>query len=248
MSLKEKIESNSAIIGIIGIGYVGKCLGQLCYDQGFSVKGWDISASQVATVNEQTPIKASTTLEDITECDIFFITVETPIDDKNEPDISSLKKATTSVASILRSNQLVVIESTIAPGTVRDELLPILAASKKDFVLAYSPQRVDFGNKEFPLKVVPKVVAGVDDKALEMITLFYSKIIDHVVPVSSVETAEFCKLLENTFRYVNINLINELSEYASRRGIDIWETVKAASTKPYGYIFFYDVKRESPRF
>jgi UDP-N-acetyl-D-glucosamine dehydrogenase len=179
----------------------------------------------------------------LVDCDIIVVCVPTPLTEDRQPDLRFIENAAASVSSVLRAGQLVILESTTFPGTTREVVLPRLAASGlrpgEEFFLAFSPERVDPGNATYRITNTPKVAGGVDSESTELALLFYRQMVEQVVPVSSPEAAEMVKLLENTFRSVNIALANEMAEICDRLGIDVWEVIDAASTKPFGFMPFY---------
>lgn len=245
--LLEKIENKTAIIAFVGVGYVGKALGDCIVEEGYKAIGFDKDKARIRALKQDKAanpnFSASDDYQQLKNCDIIFITVPTPIDENKKPDLSAVIQASEVVSQHLRPGQLVILESTVAPGTTRDVMLPILEKSKlkfgQDFFIGFSPDRIDFGNPDYNVKNTPKIVSGLDDKSRQLILAFYPKVLKTIVPVSTVEGAELCKILENTFRFVNINLINEFSEYAVKKNIDIFEVIKAAATKPFGFMPFY---------
>lgn len=244
-ALSEKISRKTANIGIVGIGYVGSALAHACILAGFQVLGFTRDADKARRINnpKKRRFTATTNLSRLRTCDIICICVPTPIYEDKTPDLRPLEESLTNVSAYLRAGQLIIIESSVGVGMTRSIAVPLLERTKlvcgKDFFLAYSPERVDPGNRSFSFRDIPKVVAGFDDMSKELAVTFYQKIIALAVPVSSLETAEMTKLLENTFRLVNISLINELTEYTKARGIDIWEVIAAAKTKPFGFLAHY---------
>ncbi len=254
------IKKRTARIGIIGLGYVGLPLAIHFGQKGFNVIGFDLDSRKIdkilhgesyikhipaTTIREMTDAKQFDVTIDfsrLSEVDCILICVPTPLSDKMEPDLSYLLETTETIASNLRPGQLIVLESTTYPGTTEEMLLPQLSSNDmevgRDFFLAFSPEREDPGNKEFTATNIPKVVGGVTSSCLEVATALYSSI-TRSVPVSSTQTAELTKLLENTFRAVNIALVNELKILAHKMGIDLFEVIEAASTKPFGYTPFY---------
>jgi UDP-N-acetyl-D-glucosamine dehydrogenase len=243
--LLEKINNKKAIIGMVGIGYVGKNEGIYIAKAGYKTIGFDISEKNIDVVNELNLNNFSATkdFESLKECDIIFISVPTPINSAFKPDLTSVKAATNTVCEHLKKGQLIIFESTVAPGTTKEVVLPILEKSnlkvEQDFFLAYSPERIDIGNEKYTFQTTPKVVAGFSKDSKELTKTFYSYIIDQVVDVSTLEAAELCKIMENTVRFVNINLMNEFSKYGAARHINIFEVVKAAATKPFGYFPYF---------
>ncbi|HBN78487.1 MAG TPA: nucleotide sugar dehydrogenase [Planctomycetaceae bacterium] len=260
-NLKNKIESQNSIIGVIGLGYVGLPLISAFFDKGFQVIGFDVDSKKVETLNagksyikhisneevekwrNSGKFEAATDSARLAEADVLLICVPTPLNDSRDPDLTYVEKTTESIARTLRKGQLIILESTTYPTTTRDVMLPILETSGlkvgEDFYLAYSPEREDPGNPDFTAAGIPKVVGGYDPQSLELAVALYSQSIVKVIPVSSCEVAEACKILENTYRAVNIALVNELKMLFDRMGIDIWEVIDAAKTKPFGFQAFY---------
>ena len=246
---------------VFGQGYVGLPLALAAVKSGFRVTGLDNNAERVFQItegispveditNEQlsTALKSGNfrvTTDPTFDSDVkvICICVPTPLDSDHKPDLTALDKAVTTAGKSLKPGMLVIVESTISPGTTRNMLLPILiktsGLSEKEFHLAYSPERIDPLNKEWNIKNTPKLVAGLTDQAAKLAQEFYSKFIDQVVICPTVEVAETAKLLENSYRLVNISFINEISMFCQKIGVDINEVVKAASTKPYGFMPFY---------
>jgi UDP-N-acetyl-D-glucosamine dehydrogenase len=245
-------------VGVIGLGYVGLPLAVAFARQGNDVIAIDIDARRVEAIGrgesyiEDVPseelrelsdrISASTRFEDLKAADAVLICVPTPLTRNREPDLGPLMEATRALSKVLRRDQLVVLESTTFPGTTRERVAPLLEesglAAGRDFQLAFSPERVDPGRTDFTMANTPKVVGGLTPACAERARALYLLICDEVVLVSSPEAAELTKLLENIFRSVNIALVNELAMLTDRMGIDIWEVIDAASTKPYGFMPF----------
>lgn len=244
-NLLEKINDKTATVGVVGLGYVGSSVVEGTTTAGFPTIGFDINKETVALLNSRKLSNFLVTLDKhfLISCDIVTICVTTPTNKDNTPNFSFFESAIKQVANFLIPGQLIIIESSITPGTVRSFALPILEGTKlkagQDFFLGYAPERIDPGNKKFTFKNIPKVVSGFDETSLLLTSKFYSQILDKVVPVSSIEVAEMTKFLENVFRMVNISFINELSDYAKAKGIDIVETINAASTKPFGFLPHY---------
>jgi len=260
LKLLEMIKKRTARIGIIGLGYVGLPLAIHFGQKGFNVTGFDLDSRKIdkilhgesyikhipaTTIREMTDAKQFDVTIDFTrlsEVDCILICVPTPLSDKMEPDLSYLLETTETITSNLRLGQLIVLESTTYPGTTEEMLPPRLLSSDmevgQDFFLAFSPEREDPGNKKFTATNTPKVVGGITSSCLEVATALYSSI-TRSVPVSSTQAAELTKLLENTFRSVNIALVNELKILAHKMGIDLFEVIEAAATKPFGYTPFY---------
>jgi UDP-N-acetyl-D-glucosamine dehydrogenase len=258
-ALAERIESQTAVVGVIGLGYVGLPLARAFCD-GYRVLGFDTDPARVgrlargegylarvpsSAVREMRKrgFEATTQLERLAEVDAALICVPTPLTRARDPDLSFVVSAARAVAAVLRRGQLVVLESTTYPGTTRGVVLPILAATGlrpgRDFFLAFSPEREDPGNPVHTTVSIPKVVGGLDPDSHRLAAALYGRVIERVVPVSSAEVAEASKILENTYRAVNIALVNELKMLFDRMGIDIWEVIEAASTKPFGFQAFY---------
>ncbi len=262
MSLYEKIVNKSAKVGVIGLGYVGLPLAVEKAKAGYEVLGFDIQEKKVRMVNEgknyigdvvdeeledlvkKGRLSATTDFDRIAECDVVAICVPTPIDEHKVPDLSYVVSTGREIAKRLHKGMLIVLESTTYPGTTEEVLLPILESTGlkvgKDFYLAFSPERVDPGNKRFKTKNTPKVVGGVTPECTKHAKALYENVLEApVFTVSSPKAAEMTKILENTFRIVNIALINEMAIVASRMGINIWEVIEAAATKPFGFMPFY---------
>ena len=260
LRLLEIIQNKTAIVGIIGLGYVGLPLAIHFASKGFKVIGFDldtlkidkllqgesyikhIPAEPIREMIHQKQLDVTIDFSRLSEADCILICVPTPLSDKMEPDLSYLLETTKTIAKYLRRGQLVVLESTTYPGTTEEMLLPGLASDDikvgEDFFLAFSPEREDPGNKKFTATNIPKVVGGMTSSCLEVATALYNAI-TRSVPVSSTQAAELTKLLENTYRSVNIALVNELKILAHKMGIDLFEVIDAAATKPFGYTPFY---------
>jgi UDP-N-acetyl-D-glucosamine dehydrogenase len=259
--LAEKIHARAARVGIIGLGYVGLPLAVEFAQAGFSVTGIDVSEGKVSSINagasyiadvptstvaELVAAKklcASTDLSTVADLDTINICVPTPLRKTKDPDMSFVVAACQDIAKHFHPGMLVILESTTYPGTTDELVLPMLASSGlevgKDFFLCFSPERVDPGNPKYQTKNIPKVVGGVTPACTEMGRLFYSQALETVVPVSSTQVAEMVKLLENTFRMINIGLANEIALMCDRMGINVWEVIDAAATKPFGFMPFY---------
>ena len=260
-ALQAAIEDGTAIIGIIGLGYVGLPLIDAFAIAGFHTMGFDIdqkkvdrllagesyighiSASRIAELTGSGQLIPTTDMARLAEADVIVICVPTPLSESRDPDLTYVEATATTIAEYLRPGQLVVLESTTYPGTTRDIVLPILQSTGqiggKDFFLAYSPEREDPGNPEFSARNIPKVVGGIDPASQAVAEAVYRKAVVSIVPVSSPEIAEACKIVENTYRSVNIAMVNELKTLFDRLNIDIWEVIEAAKTKPFGYQAFY---------
>ncbi|HWH94066.1 MAG TPA: nucleotide sugar dehydrogenase [Baekduia sp.] len=243
-------------VGVVGLGYVGLPVAAAFAGAGADVIGVDIDARRVAAIRagdvdlhdptlddvHLARIEVSTDFAPLADTEAIVICVPTPLSRNREPDLGPLLASAQALAGVVAPGQLIVLESTTFPGTTRERLAPILEASGlragKDFHLAYSPERLDPGRPASGLRTTPKIVAGLTPACRERAVALYTMICDTVVPVSSPDTAEFTKLLENIFRSVNIALVNELAILADRMGLDIWEIVDAAATKPYGFMRF----------
>ena len=258
--LEDKIKSKDAKIGIIGMGYVGIPLGLEFSDKGFTVLGFDKDTKRVDDINAGKQImkhitkksmdkfvenKGSATAEfsRIKNMDCLIICVPTPLDKHEQPDMSYVESASLEISKNIQKEQLIVLESTTYPGTTNEIVKPILEKSGliagKDFFLAYSPEREDPGNKEFGVSGIPKVMGGFTKKCLKLTSKLYKHIVLETVEVSTMETAEATKLMENIFRAVNIAMVNELKLVLERMNINIWEVIDAAKTKPFGFMPFY---------
>lgn len=261
MDLKTKIEKRTATVAIIGQGYVGLPLSVAFASVGFKTFGVDYDRGRVTRIsrgisdiddvsNETLrPLVFSKTLiatsdyAILKKADCISICVPTPLNKTKDPDVSYILSAVEGVKSHLHKGQLVVLESTTYPGTTVELILPILESTGlkagRDFYLAFSPERVDPGNPNFDTRNTPRIVGGVTPACTKIAALFYSQIVENVIPVSSTQSAEMVKLLENTFRSVNIGLVNEVALMCDRLGIDVWEIIDAAATKPFGFMPFY---------
>jgi UDP-N-acetyl-D-glucosamine dehydrogenase len=258
--LLARIRKHTATVGIIGLGYVGLPLARTFSARGFRVLGFDIDAAKVEKLRRSESyighiddkiigemranrFDATTSFERLAEVDAIIVCVPTPLTDAREPDLTYVLNSARSIAAALRPGQLVILESTTYPGTTRDDVRPILEAkglkAGKDFFLAFSPEREDPGNAEFSTSSIPKVVGGLEPASLELAAELYRQVVVKVVPVSTAEIAEACKILENTYRAINIALVNELKVLFDRMGIDVWEVIYAAQTKPFGFQAFF---------
>ncbi len=260
-TLRQAIEARTARVGVIGLGYVGLPLVELFAGNGFPVLGLDIDASKVerleagesyighiaservAAMRESGRFSATSDFSRLAEVDTVLICVPTPLGTHREPDLTAVRETGKAIGRHLRAGQLVVLESTTYPGTTRDVLRPELEVTGlvagRDYFLAYSPEREDPGNPQFSARNIPKVVGGWDEISGQLARALYGSVVPEVVPVSSCEVAEACKILENTYRAVNIALVNELKVVFDRMGIDVWEVIDAAKTKPFGFQAFY---------
>jgi UDP-N-acetyl-D-glucosamine dehydrogenase len=260
-ALNARLADRSARVGVIGLGYVGLPLAAATARAGFRTLGFDIDPQKPAQLNagrsyidavtdgalakliSQERFWATDDFSQLRECDVVAICVPTPLTRQREPDLSFVEATVGAIALTLRPGQLIVLESTTYPGTTREVVKPLLERSGlksgMDFFLAFSPEREDPGNAEFATQSIPKVVAGDGPAAARAVEAFYGAVVDQVVPVSSLDAAEAVKITENVFRAVNIALVNELKMVFERMGVDIWEVIEAAKTKPFGYMPFY---------
>ena len=257
--LRERIAARSARVGIIGLGYVGLPLARAFCSRGFPVLGFDIDPLKVerlsrgksyighiadATVAGMVAagFEATADFARLGEADAVLICVPTPLTEARDPDLRYVTSSVAAIRDRLRPGQLVVLESTTYPGTTRDVVLPVLGESGlmvgRDYFLAFSPEREDPGNPDFTTATIPKVVGGIDPPSLRVACDLYEAIVGRVVAVGSAEVAEACKILENTYRAVNIALVNELKLLFERMGIDVWEVIEAARSKPFGFQAF----------
>ena len=259
--LEEKIRSHSARVGVVGLGYVGLPLAVEFARAGFAVTGIDISAEKVRRVNAGDSyvgdipsavlgplvasgrLRASTDFQAVRELDTINICVPTPLRKTKDPDMSFIVSSCQEVARHFHPGMLIILESTTYPGTTDEVVLPMLEKTGlqvgRDFFLCFSPERVDPGNPRYQTVNIPKVVGGCTAACTDMGRLFYAQALERVVPVSSTQVAEMVKLLENTFRMINIGLVNEMALMCDRMGIDVWEVIDAAATKPFGFMPFY---------
>ena len=259
-TLQRKIENKDAKIGIIGMGYVGIPLGLEFANKGFIVLGFDKDNNRVKDINSGNQVMkhikqkemqqfiknkgaATNDFSKIKNMDCLIICVPTPLDEHEQPDMSYVESASKEISGNFQKGNLIILESTTYPGTTKEVVKPILEKSGltagKDFFLAYSPEREDPGNKDFNVSKIPKVMGGFTDNCLKLTSTLYKNIVSDTVEVSSMETAESTKLMENIFRAVNIAMVNELKLIFSRMDVDIWEVIDAAKTKPFGFMPFY---------
>jgi UDP-N-acetyl-D-glucosamine dehydrogenase len=260
-SLEQKIRSGDARLGTLGLGYVGLPLSVEFASAGLRVTGFDLSPEKVAAVNRGESyikdvaaervaelvsfgrLRASADFGELADCDAVIICVPTPLSKTKDPDLTMVVEAARQIGERLRPGQLVVLESTTYPGTTEELILPLLAerglAVGESFFLAFSPERVDPGNAKYGTRNTPKIIGGTTPACTRVAQALYSRAIDTVIPVSSTQTAEMVKLLENTFRSVNIGLVNEVALMCERLGVDVWEVIDAAASKPFGFMPFY---------
>lgn len=261
MNLKERFSERKASIGVVGLGYVGLPLAVEFAAAGFPTVGIDVSRDKVERLNagqnyigdvdgallsrlvSEGRLTATTSYDAIRTLDAVSICVPTPLSKSREPDITYILHASNEIATRMHAPMAIVLESTSYPGTTEELVLPILERSGlkvgKDFYLAFSPERVDPGNSQYHTKNTPKIIGGVTPECSAMVQALYSQAVENVVPVSSAMAAEMVKLLENTFRAINIGAINEMAIICHQLGVDIWEIIEAAKTKPFGYMPFY---------
>jgi UDP-N-acetyl-D-glucosamine dehydrogenase len=261
MTLQEKIESRTARIGIIGLGYVGLPLAVEFGKAGFNVHGFDLDENKIAAINagksyipdvptpdvktltDDMKLTASTTFDLLDQMDAAIICVPTPLKKTKDPDIQYIVAACESIAAHLHSGMLISLESSTYPGTTDELMLPMFTQRGfevgKDFYLCFSPERVDPGNKNYHTKNIPKVIGGITPDCTKHGQLLYETAIETIIPVEGTRTAEMVKLLENTFRMVNIGLVNELAIMCDKMNINIWDVIDAAKTKPFGFMPFY---------
>jgi UDP-N-acetyl-D-glucosamine dehydrogenase len=260
LELRSRIEGRSARFGVVGLGYVGLPLSVAITEGGYSVLGVDVSERVVEWLNggtshvedvephvvmgmrERGVFEATTDMARLAECDVISICVPTPLSKTRDPDVSYVVAASRAVAASLRPGQLIILESTTYPGTTREVLLPLLEETGlevgRDFFLCFSPERVDPGNRVWQVHNTPKVIGGITPACVEMGAKAYGQVLETIVPVSTTEAAELAKLLENTFRAINIALVNEMAQVADRLDVDIWEVINAAASKPFGFMKF----------
>jgi len=259
--LEQKLNNKTAVIGIIGLGYVGLPLALAFSEAGFKTLGFDVQQKRVDMVNQgnsyipdvsgdrlsavvvKSFFEATTDQGRLSEADVICMCVPTPLTKTKEPDLTYVTREAEEISNHLQPGQLVILESTTYPGTTRELVLPILERSGLkggfDFYLAYSPERVDPANEKYGIKNTPKIVGGIDTQSTRIAELFYRQVAEIVVPLSCPEVAEMAKVFENVFRNVNIALVNELAQLCEKMGISAWEVIEAASTKPFGYTPFY---------
>jgi len=258
---EKKVEDKKAVVGVLGLGYVGLPLAREFATAGLKVLGFDVDEKKVRTLNSGRSIikhvphsqvrkmvtdglfGATTNMARLKTVDAILVCVPTPLTENREPDMQFVIKSTETIAKYLRPGQLIILESTTYPGTTSELMAPILERkglkAGRDFHLAYSPEREDPGNEDFTTATIPKVVGGLTKRCSEMACKLYGAAIVRTIPVSSLEAAEAAKILENVYRCVNIAMVNELKVVFDKMGIDVWEVIKAASTKPFGFKAFY---------
>ena len=259
--IKNLIAEKNACIGVIGLGYVGLPLIVEFALKGFQSIGFEVDTKKTAEINagnsyivdvsdenvqkciESGKLKATTDFSEVEKCDVLIICVPTPLRKTKDPDMSYILAAGGEIQKYMRRGQLIILESTTYPGTTDEVLQPMFEEKgfklDEDFLLAFSPERVDPGNPQFQTHNIPKVVGGVSKDSGEIASFLYSNIVENVHLVSSARVAEACKLWENTFRAINIGMANEMAKVCNALGIDTWEVVRAAATKPFGFMAFY---------
>ncbi|OGS13129.1 MAG: UDP-N-acetyl-D-glucosamine dehydrogenase [Elusimicrobia bacterium RIFOXYA2_FULL_58_8] len=261
VNLKKLIGEGRARVGVIGLGYVGLPLAAEFARSGFETTGFEVDKAKVSAISKgrsyiaDVPqaevrefsrtgkLKATLNFSGLKKMDAIIVCVPTPLRKSKDPDVSYIVRAAREIARRLRKGQLIVLESTTYPGTTKDLVKPLLEAAGlkagRDFYLAFSPERVDPGNTNYGIRNTPKVVGGITPACTRLAGMLYAAAIDKVIEVSNTETAELVKLLENTFRAVNIGMINEMSLMCNKLGLDIWEVISAAASKPFGFMPFY---------
>ncbi len=258
--LRKAIEEKRARVGVIGLGYVGLPMAVEFAKEGFEVAGFDLDVSKVksiragksynldvesadlAAVVKRGAFRATTDFEELARCDVINICVPTPLKKTKDPDVSFILAAVEEIKTRLRPGQLIILGSTTYPGTTHELFLPMLEETGRkvgrEFFLSFSPERIDPGNKQFPISKVAKVVGGITPNCTKLTQILFEKIVKEVFPVSSAQSAEMVKLLENTFRAINIGLANEVAIMCDKLGMDVWEVIEAAASKPYGFMKF----------
>ncbi|MDI6861212.1 MAG: nucleotide sugar dehydrogenase [Caldisericia bacterium] len=253
--LKNKIKNKECLIGIIGLGYVGLTLARTILNKGFKVIGYDISLEKINLLKKgrsyivdvkdgeietflNKTFFPTNSVSDLKDLDIFIVSVPTPLNEDESPELKFVLKAIRDIRKNLQDKNLIIFESTLPPGTTEEIIYPKLKKSGKNFYLCFSPERINPGSN-YPVDEIPKIISGIDDDSLAIGTFFYSHIFLKVIPVSSTKTAEYIKLLENSFRFINISFINEFAKLTSMDNVDIFEVIEGAKTKPYGFVPFY---------
>ena len=256
-NLKQMIKNKSIVVGIVGLGYVGLPLA-VAFSKKFKIIGYDTNGKNITFLKQgKSYIKdvdnkeintmkffPTNDFRDLKKCNFIVITVPTPLKKDKTPDLSYIKEAAKMIGKVLKKGQFIILESTTYPGTTEEILIPILEEESRlkvinDFGIAYSPERIDPGNKKYKIENTPKVIGSLNPKLNEVVTLFYNTIVKKVIRVKDCKTAEAVKMMENVFRNVNIALVNEFALIFEKMDINIWEVIKAAKTKPYGYMAFY---------
>jgi UDP-N-acetyl-D-glucosamine dehydrogenase len=260
-TLERKLRERSARVGVLGLGYAGLPMAVEIAQAGFDVTGLDINAARVNAVNDGTSpvsdvedatirellgkklLRASTGLDLLTDLDVVLIAVPTPLKDDRQPDLRYVQAATRDIAARLHPGMLVILQSTCSPGTTREVMLPTLQKTGlevgKDYFLVFAPERIDPGNARFNVRNTPKLIGGITSTCTELAQGLYRYFVDALVPVSSPEVAETSKLVENTFRFINISFVNEIAQLCDRIGISVWEVIEAANSKPFAFMPHY---------
>lgn len=253
--LKNKIKNKESKIGIIGLGYVGLTLSKVILNKGFYVIGYDLSLEKINLLKKgksyvvdvkDTEIQnylnksffPTNKVSDLNDVDIFIVSVPTPLNEIENAELKYVLKVIRDIRKNLKEGNLIIFESTLPPGATEELIYPKLKKSGKNFYLCFSPERINPGSG-FPVEEIPKIISGIDKDSLAIGTFFYSHIFTRVIPVSSTKVAEYIKLLENSFRFINISFINEFAKLTSKDGVDIFEIIEGAKTKPYGFVPFY---------
>lgn len=266
--LKQKIRDKTVVVAVLGLGHVGYPMASLFAKNGFQTIGYDINRKRLDDIRQGKVVSELTSIlptdevekqkalseiannlettnekEDMKNADVFVVDVPTPLDDDDAPNLLFLTSTCKTISRFLRKETLVIVESTIYPGATEEIVKPILEESGlhagDDFYLSFSPERIDPGNRKWSLELIPKIVGGINKDSVDLAALLFSQIVENVIPVSSLKVAEATKMLENIFRSVNIALVNDLSKFFEKMGIDTWETIAAASSKPFGFLPHY---------
>lgn len=254
--LKDKITKKDFFVSMIGLGYVGLTITRLLLNKGFKVIGYDVSLEKINYLKkgksyivdiDDSDIKKylnkefipSNSVKDLTKSDIYIVSVPTPLKEGEKPELKFILKAIRDIRkSLNKDGKLIIFESTLPPGTTQNLIYPKLKKSSKNFFLCFSPERINPGSN-YPVNNIPKIISGIDEESLALGIFFYSKIFEKIIPVSSPKVAEYIKLLENSYRFINISFINEFAKLCSLDNVDIFEIIEGAKTKPYGFTPFY---------
>lgn len=254
--LKDKITKKDFFVSVIGLGYVGLTITRLLLNKGFKVIGYDVSLEKINYLKkgksyivdiDDSDIKKylnkefipSNSVKDLTKSDIYIVSVPTPLKEREKPELKFILKAIRDIRkSLNKDGKLIIFESTLPPGTTQNLIYPKLKKSSKNFFLCFSPERINPGSN-YPVNNIPKIISGIDEESLALGIFFYSKIFEKIIPVSSPKVAEYIKLLENSYRFINISFINEFAKLCSLDNVDIFEIIEGAKTKPYGFTPFY---------
>lgn len=255
LKLKDRIKNKEAIIAVLGLGYVGLTLTKAILSKGYKVIGYDLSVEKINLLKKgisyivdvkDEDIKnylnktffPTNKIGDLNNVEIFIVSVPTPLNENEEAELKYVFKAIRDIRKNLDDGNLVIFESTLPPGTTEEVIYPKLKKANKNFYLCFSPERINPGSG-YPVEEIPKIISGIDENSLSLGTYFYSHIFSRVIPVSSTKVAEYIKLLENSFRFINISFINEFAKLTSKDGVDVFEVIEGAKTKPYGFVPFY---------